>query len=60
MIARICNGGVPSTMASEYAEVIASRYNPDSRSMAGNVGVKVLQRPEGMITRFLIILLGEY
>lgn len=47
-------------MASEYAEVIASRYNPDSRSMAGNVGVKVLQRPEGMITRFLIILLGEY
>ncbi len=52
MIARIWHGTVPTSKAEAYRKFLNARAIPDYQSVAGNLGVYILERTEGEITHF--------
>ena len=52
MIVRLWHGRVPTEKAPRYREFLERRAIPDYRSVAGNLSVHILERPEGPITHF--------
>lgn len=59
MIVRMWHGRVPTAKAERYREFLNARAIPDYRSVAGNVSVHILERPEGDITHFMTLTFWE-
>jgi heme-degrading monooxygenase HmoA len=59
MIARLWHGRVPTAKAEAYREFTNGRAIPDYRSVAGNLGVHVLERREGEVTHFITLTFWE-
>jgi heme-degrading monooxygenase HmoA len=55
MIVRMWHGRVPTTKASAYREFLNLRAIPDYRSVPGNLGVQILERPDGEVTHFITL-----
>lgn len=55
MIARLWHGRVPTDKAAAYRDFLNRRAIPDYRSVAGNLSVHVLQRPDGDVTHFVTL-----
>lgn len=49
------HGRVPTAKAIAYREFLNTRAIPDYRAVEGNVGVYILERPEGDITHFITL-----
>jgi hypothetical protein len=49
------HGRVPTTKAAAYREFTRDRAIPDYQSVAGNLGVYILERAEGDITHFITL-----
>ncbi len=59
MIARMWHGRVPTGKADEYRAFLNKRAIPDYHFVAGNLGVKVLERREGDVTHFITLTFWE-
>ena len=55
MISRIWHGRVPTAKAKEYRDFLNTRAIPDYQSVEGNVGVYILEQPEGEVTHFITL-----
>ena len=55
MITRMWHGRVPTAKASAYRKFLNARAIPDYRSVDGNLGVFILERPEGDETHFITL-----
>ncbi len=55
MISRSWHGRVPSSKAEAYRAFLNARAIPDYRSTEGNLGVYILERPEGEVTHFVTL-----
>lgn len=53
MIVRMWHGRVPTSKAAEYRNFLNERAIPDYQSVAGNINVHILERPEGDVTHFI-------
>lgn len=53
MIVRMWHGRVPTEKAAAYRAFLNERAIPDYRSVDGNLGVYILERPEGEVTHFI-------
>ena len=53
MIVRMWHGRVPTYKARAYRGFLNARAIPDYRSVEGNIGAYVLERPEGEVTHFI-------
>jgi len=52
MIARIWHGKVPAQKAAAYRQFLNAHAIPDYESIAGNLGVYILERADGECTHF--------
>lgn len=59
MISRLWHGRVPTAKAAAYREFLKARAIPDYQSVAGNLGVYILERAEGAVTHFLTFSLWQ-
>ena len=59
LIVRLWHGRVPSAKAKSYREFLNGRAIPDYRSVAGNLSVHILERPEGEVTHFITMTFWE-
>lgn len=59
MITRLWHGKVPTIKAEAYRTFLNARAIPDYQSVAGNVGVYILERLEGDVTHFMTLSLWE-
>ncbi len=59
MIARMWHGRVATAKADRYRDFLIARAIPDYRSVAGNLGVRVLERPDGDVTHFVTLSFWE-
>lgn len=59
MIARMWHGRVPTVKAKAYREFLNARAIPDYQSVAGNLGVYILEQTEGEITHFITLSFWE-
>lgn len=59
MIARMWHGRVPTSKAEAYRAFLHLRAIPDYQSVAGNLGVHILERPEGEVTHFITLTFWE-
>lgn len=55
MISRIWHGRVPTSKAKACREFLNTRAIPDYQSVEGNVGVYILEHPEGEVTHFITL-----
>ncbi len=55
MIARMWHGRVLSSKAEAYRRFLNERAIPDYQSVKGNLGVYILQRPDGDVTHFITL-----
>jgi hypothetical protein len=55
MIARMWHGRVATAKADRYRDFLIARAIPDYRSVAGNLGVHVLERQDGDVTHFVTL-----
>ena len=55
MIARMWHGRVATAKADRYRDFLIARAIPDYRSVAGNLAVHVLERPDGEVTHFVTL-----
>ena len=53
MIVRMWHGRVETSKAQAYREFLNRRAIPDYQSVAGNISVHILERPEGAVTHFI-------
>ena len=53
MIVRMWHGRVPTAKAAAYRKFLNERAIPDYQSVAGNLGVYILECPRGDITHFI-------
>lgn len=60
MIARMWHGRVPTAKAGRYRDFLNARAIPDYRSVAGNISVHILERPDGDVTHFVTLTLWEH
>lgn len=58
-IARLWHGRVPIGKARDYREFLNRRAIPDYQSVRGNVGVHILERPDGDVVHFLTLTFWE-
>lgn len=59
MIARMWHGRVPAGKARAYREFLNQRAIPDYRSVAGNLSVHILERPDGEAVHFVTLTFWE-
>ena len=59
MIVRMWHGRVPTSKAAAYRDFLNERAIPDYQSVAGNLGVFILQRPHGDVTHFITMTYWE-
>ncbi len=59
MIVRMWHGRVPTDKAAAYRAFLNERAIPDYRSVAGNLGVYILERREGEVTHFITLTFWE-
>ncbi len=59
MIARMWHGRVQASKAHAYREFLNERAIPDYQSVAGNISVYILERPEGEVTHFTTLTFWE-
>lgn len=59
MIVRMWHGRVPTSKAEAYRAFLNERAIPDYQSVAGNISVHILERPEGEITHFITMTFWE-
>lgn len=59
MIVRMWHGRVPTPKAEAYRAFLNERAIPDYQSVAGNISVHILERPEGEITHFITMTFWE-
>ncbi|MGC4072263.1 MAG: antibiotic biosynthesis monooxygenase [Nibricoccus sp.] len=59
MICRIWHGRTAREKAADYATFLEARAISDYRSVAGNLGVKILRRDDGDVTHFLTVTFWE-
>ena len=59
MIVRMWHGRVPTAKAATYRAFLNERAIPDYQSVSGNLGVYILERPEGEITHFITMTFWE-
>ncbi len=59
MIARLWHGRVPTEKAAAYRAFLNARAVPDYQSVPGNLGVYILERPEGEVTHFITLTFWE-
>lgn len=59
MIARMWHGRVPTAKAERYRQFLNARAIPDYRSVAGNISVHILERPDGDVTHFVTLTMWE-
>jgi len=59
MIVRQWHGRVPKQKAAQYREFLQRRAVPDYRSVAGNLSVHLLERPDGGIVHFVTLTFWE-
>ena len=55
MITRSWHGRVPAAKAETYRHFLNARAIPDYQSVAGNLGVYILERADGDITHFITL-----
>ncbi len=55
MITRSWHGRVPAAKAEAYRNFLNERAIPDYQSVAGNLGVYILERADGDITHFITL-----
>ena len=55
MITRSWHGRVPAAKAEAYRNFLNARAIPDYQSVAGNLGVYILERADGDITHFITL-----
>ncbi len=55
MISRMWHGRVPTEKAAAYRKFVNERAIPDYQSVAGNLAVYILERPEGAETHFITL-----
>ena len=55
MIVRMWHGRVPAAKAAAYRAFLNARAIPDYRSVAGNLGVYILERADGDVTHFITL-----
>jgi heme-degrading monooxygenase HmoA len=55
MIVRMWHGRVPAAKAAAYREFLNRRAIADYRSVAGNLGVRILERVDGDVTHFVTL-----
>lgn len=55
MIVRMWHGRVPAAKAAAYREFLARRAVADYRAVAGNLGVRILERQDGELTHFVTL-----
>jgi heme-degrading monooxygenase HmoA len=55
MIARLWHGRVPAAKAAAYREFLNRRAIPDYQSVPGNLGVHILERPDGEVAHFVTL-----
>jgi heme-degrading monooxygenase HmoA len=55
MVVRTWQGKVPTEKAKAYGEFLRGRAIPDYQSVAGNLGVYILERQEGAVTHFITL-----
>ena len=59
MIVRLWHGRVPTDKAEAYRTFLNERAIPDYQSVAGNLGVYILERPDGPETHFITLTFWE-
>lgn len=59
MIARMWHGRVPTEKAEAYRSFLIQRAIPDYHFVAGNLGVKILERTDGEVTHFITLTFWE-
>jgi len=59
MIARLWHGNVPTGKADEYRAFLNQRAIPDYHYVAGNLGVKILEKQDGEVTHFILLTFWE-
>ncbi len=59
MIVRMWHGRVPTEKAAAYRAFLNARAIPDYQSVPGNLGVYILERPEGDVTHFITLTYWE-
>jgi heme-degrading monooxygenase HmoA len=59
MIVRMWHGRVPTAKAQRYRQFLNARAIPDYRSVAGNISVHILERPDGDVTHFVTLTMWE-
>ena len=59
MIVRMWHGRVPTSKAQTYRELLKKQAIPDYQSVAGNINVYILERPEGDVTHFITMTFWE-
>ena len=59
MIVRMWHGRVPTEKAAAYRAFLNARAIPDYQSVPGNLGVYILERPEGEVTHFITLTYWE-
>lgn len=59
MVVRMWHGRVPTEKAARYRDFLNARAIPDYRSVAGNISVHILERPEGPVTHFITLTFWE-
>ena len=59
MIVRMWHGRVPTGKAEAYRAFLNERAIPDYQSVAGNLGVYILERREGDVTHFITMTFWE-
>ena len=59
MIVRMWHGRVPTDKAQAYRIFLNQRAIPDYQSVAGNINVYILERPEGDVTHFITMTFWE-
>ena len=59
MIVRMWHGRVPTEKAAAYRAFLNARAIPDYQSVPGNLGVYILERPEGEVTHFITLTFWE-
>ena len=59
MISRMWHGRVPTSKAQAYREFLNARAISDYQSVEGNVGVYILEQPEGDVTHFITLSFWE-
>ncbi len=59
MVVRMWHGRVPASKAQTYREFLNQRAIPEYQSVAGNISVHILERPEGDVTHFITMTFWE-